>query len=306
MPAIAADNAPTGVTLVVPFRNRAALLPRLLTSLQALTRWPEQVVMVDNGSTDASALLCERFIAQHADRPICLAAEPTPGACAARNRGLSLCQTPFVYFFDSDDELSPTFFADLAPHLTADIDLLAVPTRVESRGRLRMRVYHPTADPADQVLLSHLNTQAMVLRADFLRRAGGWNVACPLWNDWELGLRLLCARPRMRWLTETPYHVIHRHADSLTGPGLAPRIGGILQTLRQSLAVCGADERLRRALWLRHSILSGQCTKEGDPEAARQCDAQTNLLFGRSPHPFLRRYAACGGRGAWLLARWLL
>lgn len=290
------------ITLVIPFRNRETLLPRLLRSLSALTQWPARVVMVDNGSTDGSLSLCNTFAKEHPQRDILIVSEPTPGAPAARNRGLTLCQTAFVYFFDSDDELSPSFFADIAPHLSNDLDLLAVPTRMERNGRLRTRAYRPTTKPEDQILISHVNTQAMVVRADFLRSLGSWDNACPLWNDWELGLRLLLAKPRMRWLTDKTYHTIHLHAESLTGESLAQRADGILTTLVRA-ANLPLTPTARRALFLRHSILSGQFIHQGAPEAAARSDAQIHQLFGRKPHTLLRTYAAHGGRAAWLLAR---
>lgn len=290
------------ITLVVPFRNREQLLPRMLASLAATTMWPSRVVFVDNNSTDGSKALCEAFAKEHPDHDIRLVCEPTPGAPAARNCGLSQCETDFVYFFDSDDELSPTFFADIAPHLPAPLDLLAVPTRMERNGRLHTRTYRPTAKPEDQILSSHLNTQAMVVRADFLRRLGGWDNACPLWNDWELGLRLLLAQPRMRWLTDKAYHTIHLHAASLTGGSLAQRADGILTTLRRA-ADLPLTSAARKALFLRHSILSGQLLHQGAPEAAALSDAQIRRLFGRAPQPLLRAYAAHGGRAAWRIAR---
>lgn len=289
------------ITLVVPFRNREALLPRLLRSIDALTLWPERVVMVDNGSTDDSLSLCQTFAKEHPGRDILIVSELTPGAPAARNCGLALCETDFVYFFDSDDELSPTFFADIKPHLTDELDLLAVPTRMEQNGRLRTRTYRPTTQPEDQILISHLNTQAMVVRADFLRRLGGWDNACPLWNDWELGLRLLLARPRMRWFTGKAHHTIHLHAESLTGESLAQRADGILITLSRA-ANLPLTPAARKALFLRHSILSGQLLHQGAPEAAARSDAQIRQLFGRKPQPLLRAYAAHGGRGAWRIA----
>lgn len=305
MPALTEREAPVaGLTLVIPFCNRERLLPRTLDSLARSTRWPKRVLLVDNASTDNSPRLCHQFIRQHPTRSIHLLSELQPGAPAARNRGLAECGTTFVYFFDSDDELSPTFFDDIAPYLTDAVDLVAVPTRTETDGRLHTRVYRPTADPVDQILLSHLNTQAMLLRTQFLRKCGAWNTDCPVWNDWELALRLLLAQPRTQWVTRRPYHILHQHPDSLTGTGRAARIDDILQTLRCAHdSLRAAPKEARYALYLRHSILAGQCLKEGDPTAAGKCDAQTRALFHRQPHKFLRAYTAMGGRAAWLAAR---
>ena len=293
------------VTLVIPFHNREKLLPRMLASLAATTVWPSRVVFVDNNSTDGSKALCEAFAKEHPNHDIRLVCEPTPGAPAARNCGLSQCETDFVYFFDSDDELSPTFFADILPYLNAGLDLLAVPTRMKGEGKPHTRAYRCSDTPEDQILLSHLSTQAMVIRTDFLRKVGGWNDACPIWNDWELGLRLLLAKPRMKWLTSQSYHTVYVHADSLTGASLAHRAANILQTM-SVVAKLPLPPAARKALFYRFSILSGQFSHQGNAAMGKECDAQIRQFFGREPARFLRWYASTGGRGAWLIARSLL
>ena len=293
------------VTLVIPFYNREKLLPRMLTSLASTTRWPARVVFVDNNSTDGSKSLCEAFAKEHTNHDIRLVYEPTPGAPAARNCGLEQCETDFVYFFDSDDELSPTFFADIIPQLKAGLDLLFVPTWRKSEGRLHNRVYRCSDKLEDQILLSHLSTQAMVIRTDFLRKAGGWNEACTIWNDWELGLRLLLAEPRIKWFTNRPYHTVYVHADSLTGASLAQRAADILQTM-SVVAKLPLPPAARKALYYKHAIIGGQFFLQGDAAMAKKCDAQTRQFFGRGPARFLRWYASVGGRGAWLIARSLL
>src|SRR3954447_13846617 len=49
--------------VVVPFLNEEAHLPTFLSSLDAQTRRPDRAVLVDDGSTDGSAGLCEAFAA---------------------------------------------------------------------------------------------------------------------------------------------------------------------------------------------------------------------------------------------------
>lgn len=306
------------ITIVIPYRNRAARLPRTLESVASCGWRPLRVVLVDNGSTDGSADICRRFKEQWGadDFEVTLVAEPTPGACAARNRGLALCRTEFVYFFDSDDLFDARFLPEVMPQLTADIDLLAVPTQMRIHGRLRKRVYRATDDPAAQLLLSHLSTQAMVLRTSFVRSIGGWNTQAQIWNDWELGLRLLLARPRLRWFTPHAFHDICVHTDSITGAGYAARADRILTTLRlartdiESASLSATDRnRLLSALCLRHCIVTGQLMREKDMEAARLCRQQQERMMSSFPSAavrrlvrFLTRYVALGVPGAWWIA----
>ena len=53
------------IVVVVPFLNEERLLPTLLESVAAQTRLPDRLVLVDDGSTDASGEQAARFAAQH-------------------------------------------------------------------------------------------------------------------------------------------------------------------------------------------------------------------------------------------------
>lgn len=298
------------LSIVVPYRNRAAFLPDTLASLP--TNVP--IILVDNGSTDESARLCEAYAAQH---PLvrCIS-QPEGGACAARNAGLNQVETEWVYFFDSDDIFSPEMVENVLPHLTADIDMLCLLVRQEIRGRLRVRAYRPTADPTDQILASHLATQNMLLRTDWLRQLGGWNGSARVWDDWELGLRILLRldaearashqEPRLRWYTAEAFHHIRVHADSITGHHFSQRAEECLSTLRlaeQDLVghetqFPGTTSRFRQALRLRRAIFCGHLLRES---YSRQLPSPTSWQ-----ERLLTRYVQLGGRGAWRLATWSL
>lgn len=296
------------ITIVIPFFNRASYLERTLRFI-AQCRWrPLHLILVDNGSTDDSRQVCEKFAARYRSSlfDIVLAEEPRRGAAAARNRGLALCQTEFVYFFDSDDEFDASFLSTVVPLLTDDLDLLAVTTRQVERGKTIVRAYRKTAAPKAQVLVSHLNTVAMVLRTDFLRQLGGWNESLSTWDDWELGLRLLLAKPRMKWYTDTPFHYTYIHTESQTGSSMSSRIAPIRQAMQ--VAVEEGGRSLSKALYWRMEILTGSLLHERNRDEAENNKKLTRLWFvGESVCSkligrFLRFYVSKGGRGAWRLA----
>jgi poly-beta-1,6-N-acetyl-D-glucosamine synthase len=53
------------IIAIVPFLNEERFLPRFLASLADQTRRPDRVILVDDGSTDASGLIADEFAAQH-------------------------------------------------------------------------------------------------------------------------------------------------------------------------------------------------------------------------------------------------
>lgn len=286
----------TEVTLVIPVRDRAALLPRLFRSLERVDWRPLRLILVDNGSTDASPALCRTF-ARRAPFPAEVLSEPRPGANAARNRGLQACRTEWVCFFDSDDELSPDFLTALMP-LTAGKDLVAFRTRLLERGRLRTRDFRPSPLAAAHILSATLNTQGMLLRTDFLRRVGGWNEALSVWQDWELGVRLLLSRPRIAWQQSGPaFHRLHQHAASITHTApLSQRLAALRAV---SPLLCAPADC--RALHLRGCILLGRA-RSSQPLVPAHRLSPWVLLLGSA----LRLYTRLGGRGAWRIAMFLL
>ena len=91
------------LTIVIPAKNEAILLPRLLTSLtqQDYSKMPStKVYVADAGSTDGTPQIARSF----ADR---LAIKVIPGGLPAvgRNNGARRASTPYVLFIDADIQL---------------------------------------------------------------------------------------------------------------------------------------------------------------------------------------------------------
>lgn len=296
-------------TIVIPYRDRAAFLPETLASLPP----DAAIILVDNGSTDDSATLCRDFAATRPN--VRCISQPSGGAAAARNAGLAAVETEWVYFFDSDDVYSaPVAFFQWPDVASYDaLDVICLPTQMEritpDGTRLIPRDFRPTASPADQILISMLATQTMLLRTAFLRRIGGWNETLPVWNDWELGLRVLLNAPRLQWVaTSAPYHRIRLHAASLTGSRFSERATERFLALSAAESLINASpkgvpsssdpKKLLRALDLRRGILCGHLLRE---HYALTAADKPRTLRAR----LLMHYVRLGLRGAWRIARHL-
>ncbi|MEE2758163.1 MAG: glycosyltransferase family A protein [Myxococcota bacterium] len=89
-------------SVVIPTYNRVHTLRRALDSVFAQTRAAQRVIVVDDGSTDESATMMETHYPT-----VTLIRQENQGVSAARNRGLSMVDTPWIAFLDSDDEWLP-------------------------------------------------------------------------------------------------------------------------------------------------------------------------------------------------------
>jgi hypothetical protein len=92
--------APPRVSVVVPVRDRRALLRRLLDALAAQTLTDHEVVVVDDHSSDGSRE--EALADERAGRPVRVVQSVTRGAVPARRAGVDAARAPFVAFTDSD------------------------------------------------------------------------------------------------------------------------------------------------------------------------------------------------------------
>ena len=317
------------LTIVIPYFNREQFLPRTFRSLERSTRRAARLIFVDNGSQDGSRALCEDFARRHPEQDILLLSESRSGAAIARNTGLAEVKTPWTYFFDSDDELSPRFIEQmeqtLKEHAEQNFDVIAFRTvMVHPDGSMTQRQSMFNESATDQILMSQLVTQNLFVRTDFLRRIGGWNEHLREWDDWELGIRVLVGGGKVLWLRDCAYHRIYLHPDSLTGKNFLTTCRGIDVAMQSVLNLCREKKKGRmdtpksssicRALAFRYALLSGILLREGGRTAslrfwsrALQCaSAACESKVPRSlrlPLAFFRAYTSRGGRGAWRLAR---
>lgn len=102
-------------SVVIPAYQAAAWLPAALASVRTQDPAPDEIVVVDDGSTDTTAA-----IAADLDPRITVRREPHRGLGPSRNVGLALVDTSLVAFLDADDLWLPTFLERLTEPLAAD------------------------------------------------------------------------------------------------------------------------------------------------------------------------------------------
>ena len=88
-------------SIIIPTYNRAAFLEKAIESLiiQTFTNW--ELIVVDDGSTDSTKEMVEKY--KHQDNRIKYRYQNNAERCAARNNGVSVAEGEYVCFLDSDD-----------------------------------------------------------------------------------------------------------------------------------------------------------------------------------------------------------
>lgn len=104
------DNKPT-ISIIVPVYNTEKYLRRCLDSIVAQTFKDYECIIVDDGSTDDSAAICDEY--EKKDSRFKVLHKKNEGVSTARNVGIEYAEGEFITFVDSDDYLSSVYLRDL-------------------------------------------------------------------------------------------------------------------------------------------------------------------------------------------------
>lgn len=99
------------ITVIVPVYNVEKHLEKCVKSIQGQTYKELEIILVDDGSTDSSGLLCDSLAAE--DSRIHVIHKSNGGLSSARNAGLDAAKGDYVGFIDSDDYIAPDFYESL-------------------------------------------------------------------------------------------------------------------------------------------------------------------------------------------------
>jgi glycosyltransferase involved in cell wall biosynthesis len=186
------------VSVIVCAHNEAQYLPACLHSLLAQSRTPDEILVINNASTDATRLVAE------AVPPVRVVDEPRKGLVVARETGRLAATGDILVYVDADCRAPLTWLDSIERRFNADPDLIALsgPYRFydwDWWGRLLIRAYDVTLAPATQFLVKHLLRIGTIfyggnfaVRRHVLERIGGFDTSIEFHGeDTNIGRRLI-------------------------------------------------------------------------------------------------------------------
>ena len=178
------------ISLVIPAWNEAALLPRLLDSIEvAKEHWRRsggddgdiEVILADNGSSDATAKIA-------AERGCIVVPVSKRVIAASRNGGAAAARGEILCFVDADSRLHPDCFLAVAQAM-AEPDVVGGATGVTmDRWSLGIALTYALALPL--VWLTNFDTGLVFWRRTDFQSLGGYDESRPFAEDVDFLLRL--------------------------------------------------------------------------------------------------------------------
>ena len=201
------------VSVVIPAYNAVATLGRCLAALSAQSRSPDEIIVVDDGSTDDTAELARRY-------GVRVVRQANAGPAAARNAGARAAHGDLLLFTDADCAPAPDWVERLVAtfsdstvsgakgvYQTAQTELVARFVQIEYEDKYdRMR---------GQERIDFVDTYSAAYRRDLFLQAGGFDTAFPTASveDQEFSFRLAQAGHRLVFVPDA--RVAHLHDRTL-------------------------------------------------------------------------------------------
>jgi glycosyltransferase involved in cell wall biosynthesis len=218
------DETPGLISVVIPTYRGERFIREALESIGAQTEQSWEVIVVEDGSRDATERIVRDFAASHLQHRVCYRRnEGNLGPSAARNVAFRQARGEFIAFLDSDDRWYPDYLAVMREKLETtgkDIAYCSV-IMIEDQSDLLIGVWGPEAReltefPHGLLFRNFITPSATVVRRSVLADVGLWNTQFRYCEDLEYWLRCVAAKKSFQYVGGV--HCLYRrnHAEAAT------------------------------------------------------------------------------------------
>ena len=244
-------GSPPQVSVILPVYNREASVARAIDSVLAQTYRPFEVIVIDDGSTDGTRRVLDRYGSQ-----ITLLEQRHRGVYPARNLGCRQARGELLAFLDSDDAWRPDRLARQVPLMRGEVALVFGDVLCVPGGRTTFRIAPPRRGPAAAAQFAWCNfvpTISVLVRRDALEEIGGFAETTDASADYLAWFRIA-------WRHEIDYVDAVVADYSVHAGGISQDLGHALETRIELFSgqLAAAEEREMRVVLRR--LLFNQAT----------------------------------------------
>lgn len=177
------------ITVYIPTHNRKMLLERAIKSVYSQSLLPDEIIIVDDGSTDDTPTYLEKLSAS--DSRVKVITNPSPrGACIARNSAISVATGYYITGLDDDDEFLPKHLETLKRNFDPKYSFTANSYLVDN-GKKKSNQKSSGIITLDSALhYNKVGNQVFTLTAR-LKKIGGFDPEMPALQDFDTWIRLI-------------------------------------------------------------------------------------------------------------------
>lgn len=253
------------VSVIIPAYRAEATIARALKSVAAQTLPPKEVILVDDGSPDDTAVVAEACRDGMGDIALKIVRQENAGAGSARNRAIEESSSEFLAFLDADDEWLPEKLARSFDVMTSrELALVAHNyIAIHADGSTAQTdcaaTFRQGDDPFVTLFLKgYLSTATLVTRRDLVLKAGGFDEHLLNAQDFELWLRIL-SDPEVRFEVFGEYLMRYHISENSIMTFTRRRVHCcLLIAARYASCLKGRSGGVYRNLWLRTVIVHAE------------------------------------------------
>ncbi len=283
------------VSVYLPTRNRAALLPRAVESVLKQDHANLELLVVDDASTDSTPEVLARLAAADPRVKVFRQDRPT-GAPAARNVAIRAARGRYLTGLDDDDEFLPGRITSLLGAFDERYAFVCSGAFLDSGTWTRpSRTSRAVITLDDELYGDQAGTQVLTLTAR-VQEAGGFDESMPAWQDYDLWTRLIERHgPALRIAEATYLQHVEAGTERITARGA--------DGARRFIEKHGERMNSRQLASQEFELFMIEGRRLGPGEAMRFASRRTWRRTARylltSNLPFLRRIAERYRRAKW-------
>jgi len=204
------------ISVIIPTYNRAHILARAIKSVEKQSLPATEIIIVDDGSTDATEALVK-----NKSPNCCYIQQDNQGVSSARNRGIEAASGEWLAFLDSDDEWLPQKLETQKSALEAHPGLhLCHTEEIWIRNGRRVNQMKKHAKSGGWIFpkclpLCAISPSSVIIHSSLFEKVGQFDETLPACEDYDLWLRICAFYPTL--YVETPQIIKHGgHEDQLS------------------------------------------------------------------------------------------
>ena len=209
-------TAANSISVVIPSFNRLAYLVKALDSVFSQSSKVDEVIVVDDGSTDGTA---ERIKALFPG--VVLLTQPNLGVSAARNHGIKTAKSRWIAFLDSDDQWLPDKISAIRrAQLEFPRYSLIHSNEIWIRDGVRVNAMKKHRKTGGWIFrkclpLCVISPSAAVIHRTVFERVGYFDESLPACEDYDLWLRI-CHQMPVYYIEKPLIYKYGGHSDQLS------------------------------------------------------------------------------------------